>query len=182
MKLRRDDVALGHEKAGAGDPPLVLIHGWGGTHRAVFGPLIRATFEGHRVVAVDLRGHGESDAAMQDYSVEAFADDVVGSFRSLACTGPSSSATAWAGSWLWRSHRASRYAQPSFSSVTLPLPQRWQSTRGVGYRHRGDLPLGPRRPLTRARSRVRPRVPRTAVPTSLKEYARYCAPNAHPRR
>lgn len=75
MKLSRDDISLGYEQAGAGDPPLLLIHGWG-THRSIFAPLIRATSAAHRVVAVDLRGYGESDAPIQDYSVEAFADDV----------------------------------------------------------------------------------------------------------
>ncbi len=75
MKLSRDEVTLGYEEAGAGDPPLLLIHGWG-TDRGVFGPLMRATSAAHRVVAVDLRGHGESDAPRQDYSVEALADDV----------------------------------------------------------------------------------------------------------
>lgn len=75
MKLSRDDIALGYEEAGAGDPPLLLIHGWG-TDRSIFGPLIRATSEAHRVVAVDLRGYGESDAPVQDYDVEAYADDV----------------------------------------------------------------------------------------------------------
>jgi pimeloyl-ACP methyl ester carboxylesterase len=75
MKLSRDDVALGYEEAGAGDPPLLLIHGWG-VRRSIFGPLIRAMSGAHRVVAVDLRGYGESDAPMQDYSVEAYACDV----------------------------------------------------------------------------------------------------------
>ncbi|MFV8753422.1 alpha/beta fold hydrolase [Nannocystaceae bacterium ST9] len=75
MQLRRDDVALGYEDAGAGDPPLLLIHGWA-TDRRLFAPLIHATSPSHRVVAVDLRGHGESDATIHEASVEAYADDV----------------------------------------------------------------------------------------------------------
>lgn len=75
MKLSRSEVTFGYEESGAGDPPLLLIHGWG-TNRGVFGPLLRATCATHRVVAVDLRGHGESDAPLQDPSVEAYADDV----------------------------------------------------------------------------------------------------------
>jgi pimeloyl-ACP methyl ester carboxylesterase len=75
MKSIRDDIVLGYEEAGRGEPPLLLIHGWG-TDRSLFGPLIRAMSEDHRVVAVDLRGYGESDAPMQDYSVEGYADDV----------------------------------------------------------------------------------------------------------
>jgi pimeloyl-ACP methyl ester carboxylesterase len=75
MKLIRDDVTLGYEDTGTGDPALLLIHGWA-TQRSIFGPLVAAMSQAHRVVAVDLRGYGESDAPMQDYSVEGYADDV----------------------------------------------------------------------------------------------------------
>jgi pimeloyl-ACP methyl ester carboxylesterase len=87
MKLSRDNVALGYEQAGSGDPALLMIHGWG-THRGMFEPLIRATSGAHRVVAVDLRGYGESDGPIQDYSVEAYADDVAWMAGELGLEGP----------------------------------------------------------------------------------------------
>lgn len=59
-------------------PVLLLVHGWGCT-LDVFAPLAEELARQHRLVAVDLRGHGAShgpDPASAAYSVSAFADDV----------------------------------------------------------------------------------------------------------
>ncbi|HVP04328.1 MAG TPA: alpha/beta hydrolase [Dehalococcoidia bacterium] len=71
----RDGITLRHTDTGAGDPPLVFIHGWTCNRTNWRG---QAPFfeKKHRVVAVDLRGHGESDKPDQDYTIEVFADDV----------------------------------------------------------------------------------------------------------
>jgi pimeloyl-ACP methyl ester carboxylesterase len=74
VRLHRDGLALGYEESGAGEPSLLLVHGWG-TRRGVFEPLVRTFSDTHRVVAVDLRGHGESDASVENVSVETFAED-----------------------------------------------------------------------------------------------------------
>lgn len=58
-------------------PPVVLAHGW--TEQLTFwGPVIRRlTDRGLRVVAYDLRGHGESDEARDgDYALQRFGEDV----------------------------------------------------------------------------------------------------------
>ncbi|MDH3300805.1 MAG: alpha/beta hydrolase [Acidimicrobiia bacterium] len=62
-----------------GDPtvaPVVLAHG-GGQTRHAWGSTARALAAmGHRVLTIDLRGHGDSDWAPDgDYSVERFVDD-----------------------------------------------------------------------------------------------------------
>ena len=73
--LARDGVKLFYEESGSGDPPLLLVHGWTCNHThwaaqvAHFAPR-------HRVVTVDLRGHGQSDAPQQEYTMEGFADDL----------------------------------------------------------------------------------------------------------
>jgi pimeloyl-ACP methyl ester carboxylesterase len=73
--LERDGVKLFYEDAGSGEPPLLFVHGWTCNHThwaaqvAHFSPR-------HRVVTVDLRGHGQSDAPQQDYTMEGFADDL----------------------------------------------------------------------------------------------------------
>lgn len=59
---------------GAGDPPLVLIHGWTCDHRAM-APVARA-FADHESLSVDLLGHGRSPKA-GDYSIEAQAAAVL---------------------------------------------------------------------------------------------------------
>jgi pimeloyl-ACP methyl ester carboxylesterase len=74
-KLRRDGVALYHEEAGSGEPSLVFVHGWCCDH-TYFAPQLEHFRRTHRVVAVDLRGHGRSDKPRQSYTMEAFADDL----------------------------------------------------------------------------------------------------------
>lgn len=71
----RDGVRLRYLDSGMGSPPLLFIHGW--SCSAWFWREQIAAFEGkHRTVALDLRGHGESDKPHQDYTIAAFADDV----------------------------------------------------------------------------------------------------------
>jgi pimeloyl-ACP methyl ester carboxylesterase len=75
-RLERDGVALCYEEAGEGEPSLLLVHGWCCDH-TYFAPQIEHfAGRGHRVVAVDLRGHGQSDKPRQHYSMRIFADDL----------------------------------------------------------------------------------------------------------
>ncbi len=74
-RLTRDGVALGYEQAGTGEPTLVLVHGIA-CNRAFMGPQLRRFQSSHKVLAVDLRGHGDSDAPRQRYTISALADDV----------------------------------------------------------------------------------------------------------
>ena len=74
-RLRRDGVALFYEEAGFGEPPMLLVHGLACDHTH-FTPQLEHFSGDHRVVAVDLRGHGQSDAPRQEYTIEGFADDL----------------------------------------------------------------------------------------------------------
>jgi non-heme chloroperoxidase len=57
-------------------PPVVLVHGWAFDHR-IWDRQIRVLAElGHTAIAVDLRGHGRSDAPYGDYSLGRLARDV----------------------------------------------------------------------------------------------------------
>ncbi|MBI1814747.1 MAG: alpha/beta hydrolase [Deltaproteobacteria bacterium] len=76
MQLIRDGVSLFFEDSGSGGPPLVFVHGWCCDH-TYFAPQVEYFRRTHRVVAVDLRGHGQSDQPQQAYTMGAFADDVV---------------------------------------------------------------------------------------------------------
>lgn len=71
----RDGIELCYEAAGDGEPPIVFVHGWGCSHTA-FAPQVRHFSAGHRVVAVDQRGHGASDAPHEDVTIETLADDL----------------------------------------------------------------------------------------------------------
>ncbi len=85
--LRRNGVALFYEEAGGGDPPLVLVHGWCCDH-TYFAPQFEHFRRRHRVVVVDLRGHGRSDKPEQSYTMGLFADDVAWLCGELGLTKP----------------------------------------------------------------------------------------------
>ena len=73
--VTRDGVRLFYTDAGVGEPPLLLVHGWSCDH-TYFAPQFGHFSTHHRVVAVDLRGHGQSDQPEQDYTIAGFADDL----------------------------------------------------------------------------------------------------------
>ncbi len=74
-RLVRDGVGLAYLEVGSGEPPLLLVHGWLCDH-TYLAPQIEHFSQQHRVVAVDLRGHGASDTPLQEYSMAALADDL----------------------------------------------------------------------------------------------------------
>src|SRR5262245_1711421 len=73
--LTRGGHALYYVEAGAGGPPVVLVHGWCCDH-TYLEPQRRHLSASRRAVAVDLLGHGRSDKPVQPYSISGFADDV----------------------------------------------------------------------------------------------------------
>jgi pimeloyl-ACP methyl ester carboxylesterase len=76
MKVTRDGVSLAYREAGAGsESPILFVHGFGcnGGHFRFQQQHFAAS---RRTVAVDLRGHGGSDAPLQNYGPAGFADDL----------------------------------------------------------------------------------------------------------
>ncbi|NYI04946.1 alpha/beta fold hydrolase [Allostreptomyces psammosilenae] len=61
--------------AGSGAGTLVLVHGWGGDSQE-WCPHIPAWSQRHRVLALDLRGHGWSSVPESGYSLTELAEDV----------------------------------------------------------------------------------------------------------
>jgi pimeloyl-ACP methyl ester carboxylesterase len=68
--------------------PIVFVHGWCCDH-SYFEPQFDFFRDrGHDVIAVDLRGHGESDKPKQSYSMDLFADDLSWLARELGLVRP----------------------------------------------------------------------------------------------
>lgn len=68
-------------QTGQGDP-VVLLHGFGQSSH-MWRPLMRELARDHTVIAVDLRGAGQSDAPEEGYTKSAMANDVHGLMRVL---------------------------------------------------------------------------------------------------
>lgn len=67
-------VRIAYEEAGEG-LPIIFIHGFP-LSRRMWSPQISTLSKKYRVIALDLRGFGESDKPPGPYSIEDFADDV----------------------------------------------------------------------------------------------------------
>jgi pimeloyl-ACP methyl ester carboxylesterase len=81
----RDGNRIAADVAGdASDPPVVLLHGGGQTRHSWGTTLQLLGDKGWRGYSVDLRGHGDSEwAADGDYTLDAFAGDVVSMSRAI---------------------------------------------------------------------------------------------------
>ncbi len=75
-------VKLHYVQEGAGDPPILFVHGWCCDH-TYFQPQFDHFKSSHRVVTFDLRGCGQSDKPEGGYDVTTLADDVAGLCREL---------------------------------------------------------------------------------------------------
>ncbi len=82
QRLEHDGTTLAYDDTGTGDPPFVFVHGWTCNHTH-FAPQVEHFGRRHRTVAVDLRGHGASDAPDQEYTIQGYADDVAWLCRAL---------------------------------------------------------------------------------------------------
>jgi len=69
-----DGVNLYYEEQGSG-PPLLFIHGLGSSARDWDQQIPEFSSRGYRVIAFDLRGHGQSDKPPGPYTLPLFAAD-----------------------------------------------------------------------------------------------------------
>jgi pimeloyl-ACP methyl ester carboxylesterase len=71
----KDGIPISYEIYGAGEPSLVFVHGWSCDSRYWREQLPHFS-KTHRVVLLDLAGHGHSGAMRSQYSMKAFGEDV----------------------------------------------------------------------------------------------------------
>jgi pimeloyl-ACP methyl ester carboxylesterase len=87
VDLVLDGVVLAYDDAGSGEPPLVFVHG-AACNRRFWSQQVPRFSSAHRVVAVDLRGHGESDAPSERYTVRLFSEDLASTCTQLGIECP----------------------------------------------------------------------------------------------
>src|ERR1700730_5933973 len=74
-----DGIRLAYDTAGAGDPPILFVHGWS-CDRSYFAPQFEHFAASHAVAALDLPGHGGSSQPDPDpgcYDIDVLAGDVL---------------------------------------------------------------------------------------------------------
>lgn len=82
-----DGVRLAYDEAGSGTPPVVLVHGMA-CERTQMRRQLEHLAPRHRVVAVDLRGHGESDKLPGSYTFADLAEDLLALMGALGISRP----------------------------------------------------------------------------------------------
>lgn len=70
-----DGVPIRHHVTGKGEPTIVLVHGWA-LDRSLWEALVPRLAGRHRVVTLDLGGHGESGRQRAQWTMGAFGEDV----------------------------------------------------------------------------------------------------------
>ncbi|MCB1036006.1 MAG: alpha/beta hydrolase [Acidobacteria bacterium] len=70
-----DGTDVAYSSQGSGNPAVVFIHGWS-CDRTYWRHQLEAFSPEHRIVSVDLAGHGDSGNSRHDWSLQAFGDDV----------------------------------------------------------------------------------------------------------
>ena len=70
-----DGTPIAYEVHGGGEPTLILVHGWSCDARYWREQLAYFAAQ-HRVVTVDLAGHGHSGVGREDYTMRSFGEDV----------------------------------------------------------------------------------------------------------
>jgi pimeloyl-ACP methyl ester carboxylesterase len=71
-----DGVPVRYDGYGAGGPAIVFVHGWS-CDRGYWDGQVAHFAERHRVVTVDLAGHGESGLGRTAWTIPSFGEDVV---------------------------------------------------------------------------------------------------------
>ena len=75
MAASKDGTPISYEVFGKGEPTLVFVHGWSCDSR-YFRMQVPLFSQKHRVIVLDLAGHGHSGASRQVYSMRSYGEDV----------------------------------------------------------------------------------------------------------
>lgn len=77
-----DNVKISYDVQGEGQPVLVFVHGWS-CSKEYWKEQMAHFSKKHKVVTIDLAGHGKSGMSRADYTIEAFGKDVASVAKKL---------------------------------------------------------------------------------------------------
>jgi len=77
-----DGVKISYDVQGTGQPVLVFVHGWS-CSKEYWKEQVAHFVKKHKVVTIDLAGHGQSGRSRKDYTVESFGKDVASVVKKL---------------------------------------------------------------------------------------------------
>ena len=77
-----DGVSLAYRVAGSGQPALVFVHGWS-CDQSYWDAQVPHFAQQHKVVTIDLAGHGDSGLDRNTWTAAAFGEDVVAVVKEL---------------------------------------------------------------------------------------------------
>jgi len=147
--VRARGIEFHYAEAGSGDDVVLCLHGWP-QHWYEWRHLMPALADRHRVLALDLRGYGWSDAPPDGYEKENLADDVLAVLDELGTERVKLVGHDWGG-WigfllaLRAPQRIDRYLSlnilPPWTGMRAMAPHLWRfwyqwliSSPGIGYR------------------------------------------------
>jgi len=148
-QVRARGVEFHYAEAGAGDDVVLCLHGWP-QHWYEWRNLMPALADRHRVIALDQRGFGWSEAPADGYEKESLADDVLAVLDDLGLERVKLVGHDW-GAWigfllcLREPERFQRYLAlnilPPWTSMRAMAPHLWRFwyqwlilSPGIGYR------------------------------------------------
>ncbi len=77
IKLTVNNLTVSYIDEGPDDGPVIIfIHGFP-FNKSMWDKQLKALKENYRVIAYDVRGHGDSDSGTGDFSINLFADDLI---------------------------------------------------------------------------------------------------------
>lgn len=83
IKIIVNDLTVSYDDGGPdGAPVIIFIHGFP-FNKSMWNKQVKALKNNYRVIAYDVRGHGNSDAGTGDFSIELFANDLLSLMDSL---------------------------------------------------------------------------------------------------
>jgi pimeloyl-ACP methyl ester carboxylesterase len=146
--VRARGIEFHYAEAGSGDDVVLCLHGWP-QHWFEWRHLMPALAERHRVIALDLRGFGWSEAPEDGYEKEELADDVLAVLDELGIERVKLVGHDWGG-WIGFllclkapqrfEHYLSLNILPPWTSIKAMAPHLWRfwyqwliSSPGIGY-------------------------------------------------